>query len=411
MKFDSIDLAVEDIRNGKCIIVVDNEDRENEGDLVAFDYKATVDGNVAASELCTPDLINFMATEGRGLICVSIKNERAKELSLEPMERKNSSLHETNFTISVDANKNTTTGISAFDRSETVRALIDKSTRSTDLARPGHIFPIVGKEGGVLRRAGHTEASIDLSALAGLKPSGVICEIMADDGTMARGKMLYNFAKKHSLKIISIEDLIRYRRKNEKLVEKIEAIRLPTEYGDFTLHLYEDKFDNSSHLALTMGSYTTQDSVLVRVHSECLTGDVFQSQRCDCGEQLEMAMHQISENKSGIIVYLRQEGRGIGLKHKIKAYKLQEKGMDTVEANNKLGFSADLRDYGVGAQILKDLDATKLTIMTNNPKKLIGLEGHGLTIVDRKPIKIPPKKKNKKYLETKKNKLGHILDL
>lgn len=399
MKFDSIDLAVEDIRNGKCIIVVDNEDRENEGDLVA------------ASELCTPDLINFMATEGRGLICVSIKNERAKELSLEPMERKNSSLHETNFTISVDANKNTTTGISAFDRSETVRALIDKSTRSTDLARPGHIFPIVGKEGGVLRRAGHTEASIDLSALAGLKPSGVICEIMADDGTMARGKMLYNFAKKHSLKIISIEDLIRYRRKNEKLVEKIEAIRLPTEYGDFTLHLYEDKFDNSTHLALTMGSYKTQDSVLVRVHSECLTGDVFQSQRCDCGEQLEMAMHQISENKSGIIVYLRQEGRGIGLKHKIKAYKLQEKGMDTVEANNKLGFSADLRDYGVGAQILKDLDATKLTIMTNNPKKLIGLEGHGLTIVDRKPIKIPPKKKNKKYLETKKNKLGHILDL
>ncbi len=399
MKFDSIDLAVEDIRNGKCIIVVDNEDRENEGDLVA------------ASELCTPDLINFMATEGRGLICVSIKNERAKELSLEPMERKNSSLHETNFTISVDANKNTTTGISAFDRSETVRALIDKSTRSTDLARPGHIFPIVGKEGGVLRRAGHTEASIDLSALAGLKPSGVICEIMADDGTMARGKMLYNFAKKHSLKIISIEDLIRYRRKNEKLVKKIEAIRLPTEYGDFTLHLYEDKFDNSTHLALTMGSYTKQDSVLVRVHSECLTGDVFQSQRCDCGEQLEMAMHQISENKSGIIVYLRQEGRGIGLKHKIKAYKLQEKGMDTVEANNKLGFSADLRDYGVGAQILKDLDATKLTIMTNNPKKLIGLEGHGLTIVDRIPIKIPPKKKNKKYLETKKNKLGHILDL
>ena len=399
MKFDSIDLAVEDIRNGKCIIVVDNEDRENEGDLVA------------ASELCTPDLINFMATEGRGLICVSIKNERAQELSLEPMERKNSSLHETNFTISVDANKNTTTGISAFDRSETVRALIDKSTRSTDLARPGHIFPIVGKEGGVLRRAGHTEASIDLSVLAGLKPSGVICEIMADDGTMARGKMLYNFAKKHSLKIISIEDLIRYRRKNEKLVEKIEAIRLPTEYGDFTLHLYEDKFDNSTHLALTMGSYTTQDSVLVRVHSECLTGDVFQSQRCDCGEQLEMAMHQISENKSGIIVYLRQEGRGIGLKHKIKAYKLQEKGMDTVEANNELGFSADLRDYGVGAQILKDLDATKLTIMTNNPKKLIGLEGHGLTIIDRKPIKIPPKKKNKKYLETKKNKLGHILDL
>jgi len=399
MKFDSIELAIEDIRNGKCIIVVDNEDRENEGDLVA------------ASELCTPDLINFMATEGRGLICVSIENERAKELKLEPMERKNSSLHETNFTISVDANKNTTTGISAFDRSETVRALIDESTSSTDLARPGHIFPIVGKEGGVMRRAGHTEASIDLSSLAGLKPSGVICEIMADDGTMARGELLENFANKHSLKIISIEDLIRYRRKNEKLVEKIEAIELPTEYGNFTLHLYEDKFDNDSHLALTMGDYSKEDSVLVRVHSECLTGDVFQSQRCDCGDQLEMAMHQISENKSGIILYLRQEGRGIGLKHKIKAYKLQEEGMDTVEANNELGFSADLRDYGVGAQILKDLDVIKLTIMTNNPKKLIGLEGHGLTIVDRKPIKIPPKKMNKKYLETKKNKLGHILDI
>ena len=399
MKFDSIELAIEDIRNGKCIIVVDNEDRENEGDLVA------------ASELCTPDLINFMATEGRGLICVSIENERAKELKLEPMERKNSSLHETNFTISVDANKNTTTGISAFDRSETVRALIDESTSSTDLARPGHIFPIVGKEGGVMRRAGHTEASIDLSSLAGLKPSGVICEIMADDGTMARGELLENFANKHSLKIISIEDLIRYRRKNEKLVEKIEAIELPTEYGNFTLHLYEDKFDNDSHLALTMGDYSKEDSVLVRVHSECLTGDVFQSQRCDCGDQLEMAMHQISENKSGIILYLRQEGRGIGLKHKIKAYKLQEEGMDTVEANNELGFSADLTDYGVGAQILKDLDAIKLTIMTNNPKKLIGLEGHGLTIVDRKPIKIPPKKMNKKYLETKKNKLGHILDI
>lgn len=399
MKFDSVDLALEDIRNGKCIIVVDNEDRENEGDLVA------------ASELCTPDLVNFMATEGRGLICVSIQNERAKDLNLEPMERKNSSLHETNFTISVDANKNTTTGISAFDRSETIRALIDKTTLSTDLARPGHIFPIVGKEGGVLRRAGHTEASIDLSLLAGLKPSGVICEIMADDGTMARGSELYNFAKKHSLKIISIEDLIRYRRKNEKLVEKIESIKLPTEYGDFTLHLYEDKFDNETHLALTMGDYSKEDSVLVRVHSECLTGDVFQSQRCDCGEQLEMAMHQISQNKSGIIIYLRQEGRGIGLKHKIKAYKLQEKGLDTVEANQKLGFSADLRDYGVGAQILKDLNATKLTIMTNNPKKLIGLEGHGLTIVDRKPVKIAPKEKNKKYLETKKNKLGHILDL
>ena len=399
MKFDSITSAVEDIKNGKCIIVVDNEDRENEGDLVA------------ASELCTPDMINFMAKEGRGLICVSIEKNRAKKLNLEPMERKNSSLHETNFTISVDANKNTTTGISAFDRSETVRALIDSSTISSDLARPGHIFPIVGKEGGVLRRAGHTEASIDLSLLAGLRPSGVICEIMADDGSMARGKELHRFALKHNLKIISIEDLIRYRRKNDQLVSKIEEISLPTDYGDFKLHLFEDVFGNAFHLALTMGKINKNNPTLVRVHSECLTGDVFHSFRCDCGDQLDNALRQISQNKSGILVYLRQEGRGIGLEHKIKAYKLQEDGMDTVEANNELGFSADLRDYGVGAQILKNLGAKQLVIMTNNPKKLIGLEGHGLKIVDRKPIEVKPNEKNRKYLETKKNKLGHLLDL
>ena len=398
MKFNSIDSALEEIKNGRCIIVVDNEDRENEGDLVS------------ASELITPDMVNFMAKEGRGLICVTIDSKKARSLNLEPMERKNSSLYETNFTISVDASKNTTTGISAFDRFETIRVIIDEKSKESDLARPGHIFPIVGKDGGVLRRAGHTEASMDLARLAGLKPSGVICEILADDGTMARGKTLFEFAKKHNLKIISITDLIRYIRKTEKLVKKVEEVNLPTKYGNFKLHLYEDIFDNNSHLALSLGDFSHGKSTLVRVHSECLTGDVFHSQRCDCGDQLETAMQMISNNKSGVIVYLKQEGRGIGLLHKIKAYRLQEGGLDTVEANEELGFSADLRDYGVGAQILKDLGITNITIMTNNPKKLVGLEGHGLNIVSRIPIKIKPNQNNKEYLKTKKSKLGHILD-
>ena len=398
MKFNSIDSALEEIKNGRCIIVVDNEDRENEGDLVS------------ASELVTPDMVNFMAKEGRGLICVTIDSKKARSLNLEPMERKNSSLYETNFTISVDASKNTTTGISAFDRFETIRVIIDEKSKESDLARPGHIFPIVGKDGGVLRRAGHTEASMDLARLAGLKPSGVICEILADDGTMARGKTLFEFAKKHNLKIISIADLIRYIRKTEKLVKKVEEVNLPTKYGNFKLHLYEDIFDNNSHLALSLGDFSHEKSTLVRVHSECLTGDVFHSQRCDCGDQLETAMQMIANNKSGVIVYLKQEGRGIGLLHKIKAYRLQEGGLDTVEANEKLGFSADLRDYGVGAQILKDLGITNITIMTNNPKKLVGLEGHGLNIVSRIPIKIKPNQNNKEYLKTKKSKLGHILD-
>ena len=398
MKFNSIDSALEEIKNGRCIIVVDNEDRENEGDLVS------------ASELVTPDMVNFMAKEGRGLICVTIDSKKARSLNLEPMERKNSSLYETNFTISVDASKNTTTGISAFDRFETIRVIIDEKSKESDLARPGHIFPIVGKDGGVLRRAGHTEASMDLARLAGLKPSGVICEILADDGTMARGKTLFEFARKHNLKIISIADLIRYIRKTEKLVKKVEEVNLPTKYGNFKLHLYEDIFDNNSHLALSLGDFSHEKSTLVRVHSECLTGDVFHSQRCDCGDQLETAMQMIAGNKSGVIVYLKQEGRGIGLLHKIKAYRLQEGGLDTVEANEELGFSADLRDYGVGAQILKDLGITNITIMTNNPKKLVGLEGHGLNIVSRIPIKIKPNQNNKEYLKTKKSKLGHILD-
>lgn len=398
MKFNSIDSAIEEIKNGRCIIVVDNEDRENEGDLVS------------ASELITPDMVNFMAKEGRGLICITIDSKKAKSLNLEPMERKNSSLYETNFTISVDASKNTTTGISAFDRFETIRVIIDEKSKESDLARPGHIFPIVGKDGGVLRRAGHTEASMDLARLAGLKPSGVICEILADDGTMSRGKTLFEFAKKHNLKIISIADLIRYIRKTEKLVKKVEEVNLPTKYGNFKLHLYEDIFDNNSHIALSLGNFNDEKSTLIRVHSECLTGDVFHSQRCDCGDQLETAMQMIAKNKSGVIVYLKQEGRGIGLMHKIKAYRLQERGLDTVEANEELGFSADLRDYGVGAQILKDLGITNITIMTNNPKKLVGLEGHGLNIVSRIPIKIKPNQNNKEYLETKKSKLGHILD-
>ncbi|RPH03144.1 MAG: bifunctional 3,4-dihydroxy-2-butanone-4-phosphate synthase/GTP cyclohydrolase II [bacterium TMED144] len=398
MKFNSIDSAIEEIKNGRCIIVVDNEDRENEGDLVS------------ASELITPDMVNFMAKEGRGLICITIDSKKAKSLNLEPMERKNSSLYETNFTISVDASKNTTTGISAFDRFETIRVIIDEKSKESDLARPGHIFPIVGKDGGVLRRAGHTEASMDLARLAGLKPSGVICEILADDGTMSRGKTLFEFAKKHNLKIISIADLIRYIRKTEKLVKKVEEVNLPTKYGNFKLHLYEDIFDNNSHIALSLGNFNDEKSTLIRVHSECLTGDVFHSQRCDCGDQLETAMQMIAKNKSGVIVYLKQEGRGIGLMHKIKAYRLQEGGLDTVEANEELGFSADLRDYGVGAQILKDLGVTNITIMTNNPKKLVGLEGHGLNIVSRIPIKIKPNQNNKEYLETKKSKLGHILD-
>ena len=399
MKFSSIDSAVDDIKIGKPIIVIDSEDRENEGDLVV------------ASELVTPDTINFMAKEGRGLICVSITSERSKELDLEPMDRRNSSLHETNFTISVDAKQNTTTGISAFDRSKTILALINDGTQSSDLARPGHIFPIVGKDGGVLRRAGHTEASIDLAMMAGLRPSGVICEIMADDGTMARGDELQKFSEKHNLKIISISDLIRHLRRKRSLVKKIETIKLPTDELDFELHLYEGLFDNQTHLALTTGNYLDSESVLVRVHSECLTGDVFKSLRCDCGKQLNAAIEAISKNESGVIVYLRQEGRGIGLKHKIKAYKLQEQGLDTVEANQELGFEPDLRDYGVGAQILKDLGANKLTVLTNNPKKLIGLEGHGLEIVSRAPIIVKAGKENEKYLDTKQKKLGHIFNV
>ena len=399
MKFDSIESAINEIQNGQSVIIVDDADRENEGDIVM------------ASELITPDAVNFMAKYARGLICVSLSEKQAKKLSLNLMEKKNTGLHETNFTISVDKKNDTTTGISAFDRSKTIRALVDENSKGEDFARPGHIFPIIGKEGGVLRRAGHTEASMDLAEMAGLKPSGVICEIMAEDGDMLRGKELETFAKHHKLKLISIEDLIRYKRKTEKLITRLDTINLPTDYGKFEFHLYQSEFDDKQHIALTHGNYKDQDSVLVRVHSECLTGDVFSSKRCDCGIQLDSAMKAIVEEGSGAIIYLKQEGRGIGLKHKIKAYKLQESGLDTVEANEELGFPPDMRDYGIGAQILKDLGIKKLKVMTNNPKKLIGLEGHGIEITKRVKMDINANPDNQKYLSTKKKKLGHMFDL
>ena len=399
MKFDSINSAVKEIKNKGMVVVLDNEDRENEGDLVM------------ASDAVTSSNINFMAKEGRGLICISVSNSRAKKLDLEPMEQKNTSLHETAFTVSVDAIKGTTTGISASDRCKTIKTIVSDKTNPSDLARPGHIFPIIGRNGGVLRRAGHTEASMDLAQLAGFSRSGVICEIIGDDGEMLRGDDLFMFAKKHNLKIISIEDLIRFRRKKESIVKKLEEIKLPTKFGDFDLHMYDDIYNNKVHFGLTYGKINPKKPILTRVHSECLTGDIFHSLRCDCGSQLDFAMKKIVEKGSGIIVYLRQEGRGIGIENKIKAYKLQqEKNLDTVEANNALGFKADLRDYGVGAQILKDLGAKELIIMTNNPKKLIGLEGHDLEISERLPVKIKPSKHNEKYLSIKKTKLDHLLD-
>ena len=395
---EKIQAAIEDIQNGKFVIVTDDADRENEGDLIM------------ASEMITPEAVNFMAKYARGLICVSVNKDDASRLQLDLMEQKNTSLHETNFTISIDAVKDTTTGISAQDRSKTIRLMVDEHSKPEDFARPGHIFPILAKEGGVLRRSGHTEASLELAELAGFKPSGVLCEIMAEDGTMLRGKDLFSFADKHNLKLISITELISYVRVKKSLIDKIETTKLPTDYGDFMLHLYQDKFENKQHIALTHGKVQNSESTLVRIHSECVTGDIFSSKRCDCGAQLDYAMKKIVEVGCGIIIYLKQEGRGIGLKHKIKAYKLQDEGLDTVEANEKLGFPPDMRDYGTGAQILKDLGVTKLNVLTNNPKKLVGLEGHGLEISERIKIKMPAEPENKKYLSTKAKKLGHIFD-
>jgi len=394
--FDTIPEVIEEIRKGRMVIVTDDEDRENEGDLV-----------MAASKV-TPQAVNFMATHGRGLICVPVTEERAKHLGLQRMVAHNRELHATDFTVSVDASHDTTTGISAKDRAATIKVLGSSKSSPRDLRQPGHIFPLQASEGGVLRRAGHTEAGVDLARLAGLDPSGVICEILNEDGTMARLPDLLKFRKIHGLKICSIKDLIAYRRKSEKLVHREQEIEMPTDFGEFKMLLYRAAVDHQHHLALVKGPIDPNKPALVRVHSECLTGDVFGSRRCDCGSQLHRALKQIAENGHGVLVYMRQEGRGIGLPAKIHAYKLQEQGLDTVEANKKLGFPPDLRDYGTGAQILADLGIKKIRLLTNNPRKVVGLEGYGLEIVERVAIRPDPNKHNARYLKTKKKKLGHL---
>jgi 3,4-dihydroxy 2-butanone 4-phosphate synthase/GTP cyclohydrolase II len=395
--FDSIESAVADLRAGKLIIVVDDADRENEGDLIL------------AAEHVTPAAINFMARFGRGLICVPTTEERLKQLAIERMVSQNRESFKTDFQVSVDSAKGITTGISAADRAETVRVMAAPAAVPEDLVQPGHIFPLRARPGGVLQRAGHTEASVDLARLAGCRPIAVLCEILKDDGSMARLPDLIKFARKHRLKLCTIEDLIKYRRTREKLIERVEVIQLPTDYGDFQLHLYRSLTDRQHHLALVKGEVAGQENVLVRVHSECLTGDVFGSRRCDCGRQLQQAMRQVSAEGRGVIVYMRQEGRGIGLAPKIRAYKLQERGYDTVEANLKLGFKMDLREYGLGAQILVDLGLRTIRLLTNNPRKIVGLEGYGLEVVEQVPIRVTPNPHNAKYLKTKREKLGHLV--
>lgn len=397
MEFSTIEEAIEEIRQGHMIIVVDDEDRENEGDLVM------------AAEKATPEAINFMVTNARGLVCVPMTGERLSELNLDQMVIHNSDPKGTAFTISVDS-ATSTTGISAFERAATVAVLADPKSKPEDLHQPGHIFPLRARDGGVLVRAGHTEGSVDLARLAGLQPAGVICEILNDDGTMARVPELMKFAEKHGLKIVTIEDLIRYRRKTELLVERVQSVHLPTDYGDFEAVGYRSLLDGQEHMALVKGKVDDGEPVLVRVHSECLTGDVFHSRRCDCGDQLAAAMEAIEDEGRGVFLYMRQEGRGIGLLNKLRAYKLQEEGKDTVEANLELGFPADLRDYGVGAQILADLGIKEVRLLTNNPRKIVGLEGYGLEVVGRVPIEMPLKPENIRYMTTKKSKMGHLLD-
>ncbi|MCK4352141.1 bifunctional 3,4-dihydroxy-2-butanone-4-phosphate synthase/GTP cyclohydrolase II [candidate division WOR-3 bacterium] len=398
-KFNTIEEAIDDIKHGRIVICVDDEDRENEGDFIC------------AAEKVTPDIINFMATHGRGIICLPSTPKRLQELGLDLMVDKNTALHGTPFTITIDAKEKTTTGISAWDRAITIKKFVDPSSCADDFARPGHIFPLRAQPGGVLRRAGHTEATVDLASLASLYPAGVLCEIMDSDGKMARLPKLIEIADKFNLKIITVAALIRFRQRREKLVKRVATTSLPTQYGVFALHLYESILTGYHHIALVKGKVKNRSNVLVRVHSQCLTGDVFGSLRCDCGEQLKKSLELIQKERCGVFLYMRQEGRGIGLARKMKAYELQDDGLDTVEANKALGFPPDLRDYGVGAQILVDLGLSTIKILTNNPKKIVGLKGYGLKVIERVPIEIPPNKINRKYLETKRTKLGHILDL
>jgi 3,4-dihydroxy 2-butanone 4-phosphate synthase/GTP cyclohydrolase II len=395
--FSPIEEAIEDIREGRMVVVCDAEDRENEGDLTM------------AAQFITPDAINFMATHGRGLICLALTGERCDELGLDLMAAKNESPFQTAFTVSIEAREGITTGISAHDRARTVQVAIDPNSRPRDLVQPGHIFPLKAKDGGVLARTGQTEAAVDLARLAGLNPSGVICEVMNDDGTMARVPDLERYCAKHGLKMITVADLIAYRRRHDKLIERVVETHLPTQFGDFQVVGFRSLVDEKHHVAMVKGDIAGEDDVLVRVHSECLTGDVFHSLRCDCGEQLEDAMARIEQEGRGVLLYLAQEGRGIGLLNKLRAYKLQENGLDTVDANIELGLPADLRDYGIGAQILVDLGLSSIRLLTNNPRKIVGLEGYGLTVTDQVPIEHAPGEHNREYLRAKKDRLGHML--